>query len=105
MKINLIIFVSSVQASNQKHEGKAMIKTIESDIRPSIGDVIDDPGFHPGYHNGYEVVKVTINYVKNECYVSLSPMAIDTMELPMSAYIEHLTSHGWRIFSTDCSEQ
>ena len=47
------------------------MKTFESTFRPAIGDIIDDPGFDPKFHNGYEVVKVTLNYELNKCYVSL----------------------------------
>ena len=62
MKINLGIFISSINERNENNVGKLLMKTFESDIRPVKGDIIDDPGFHADYHNGYEVVKVTINY-------------------------------------------
>jgi hypothetical protein len=53
MKINLMIFVSSVKEQKRKSMYKVMMKTFESSIRPVQGDVIDDPGFHPKFHNGY----------------------------------------------------
>jgi hypothetical protein len=77
------------------------MKTFESDIRPVKGDIIDDPGFHSGFHNGYEIVKVSINYSSNECYVSLTPLAIEIEEITTEIYIEKLEAHGWRVVSKE----
>ncbi len=101
MKINLIIFISSVKEQTEKNIGEVMIKTFESTIRPAIGDILDDPGFHPGYHNGYEVVKVTINYATDECFVSLSPLMLEKEDIEMSTYIDGLKAHGWHIVSKE----
>ncbi|MDP4095987.1 hypothetical protein OIN60_04190 [Paenibacillus sp. P96] len=101
MKINLLLFLSSVQ----EHEGNsiqpALVKTFESNIRPVQGDILDDPGFHPDFHNGYEVVKVTLNYSSDECWVSLTPLALELENLPIEAYVENLIKHGWRIVSKE----
>lgn len=93
MKIHMLIFIS---AMNEEHTGVMMLKTVESDIRPAQGDILDDPGFHPQFHNGYEVVKVTLNYTTHECWLSLSPLALELQEIKLEAYKEHLESHGWR---------
>lgn len=77
------------------------MKTFESTIRPVQGDIIDDPGFDSRFHNGYEVVKVTINYEKNECYVSLHPVAIGIEEISINDYIDKLVANGWRIVSKE----
>ena len=78
-----------------------MIKTFESAFRPVKGDILDDPGFHPGYHNGYEVVKVTINYAANECFVSLAPLMLEKEEIKTATYIDGLKAHGWRVVSKE----
>lgn len=101
MKINLMIFVSSVKEQKEKSTHKVMMKTFESNIRPVQGDVIDDPGFHPKFHNGYEVAKVTINYAFDECWVSLTPIAIEIEEISLDAYIENLEAQGWRVVSKE----
>jgi hypothetical protein len=78
-----------------------LMKTFESDIRPVKGDILDDPGFDSQFHNGYEVVKVTIDYSKNVCLVSLSPLVIELEEIPVQDYTEKLLSNGWRIVRKD----
>ena len=101
MKINLVIFISSVTKQNENNVAEIMIKTFESTIRPVKGDILDDPGFHPDYHNGYEVVKVTINYATNECFVSLSPLLLEREEIKTQTYIDWLKAHGWRVVSKE----
>jgi hypothetical protein len=59
---------------------------------PVKGDIIDDPDFDSRFHNGYEVVKVTLNYETNECYVSLHPLAIELEEISINNYIEKFCS-------------
>jgi len=98
MKINLIIFITSVQENTSQ---KLMMKTFESTIRPVKGDIVDDPGFHCGFHNGYEIVKVTINYASNECFVSLTPLAIEIEEIKIDIYLEKLEANGWRVVSKE----
>jgi hypothetical protein len=93
MKINLVIFLSSASIT--------MLKTIESICRPFQGDIIDDPGFDQRFHNGYEVVKVTINYDANECFVSLHPLVLDLEEMKVEDYIEKLKNNGWRVISKE----
>jgi hypothetical protein len=93
LNIHLMIFVSSI---HEPKKSAAMMKTFESSIRPVKGDILDDPGFHPDFHNGYEVVKVTLNYAVGECWVSLSPAAIEVQDIPIETYIENLEGHGWR---------
>ncbi|WP_117149127.1 hypothetical protein [Paraliobacillus zengyii] len=95
MKINLMIFVSSIK--KEKNTSKVLIKTFESTIRPVQGDILDDPGFHPGFHNGYEVVKVTLNYSTDECLVSLHPLVLEKEDIKIEAYIDRLEEHGWRV--------
>ncbi|WP_117170173.1 hypothetical protein [Paraliobacillus sediminis] len=97
MKINLLIFVSSIKAKNENNIGKVLMKTVDSTIRPVNGDILDDPGFHPGFHNGYEVVKVTLNYASDECLVSLSPLVLEKEDIEIEVYIERLEAHGWRV--------
>lgn len=101
MKINLVLFISSVKEQNEKNKHETMMKTYESTIRPVEGDIIDDPGFDPAFHNGYEVVKVTINYTTDECWVSLTPLAIEIEEIKIETYINKLAAHGWRIVSKE----
>ncbi|MFC3040855.1 hypothetical protein ACFOGI_11405 [Virgibacillus xinjiangensis] len=96
MKINLLIFVTSTKGEQVNAPSKLMMKTVESDIRPIKGDILDDPGFDPGFHNGYEVVKVTIRYASNECFVSLTPLLMDREEISMESYVERLAANGWR---------
>ncbi len=98
LKINLMIFITSVK---EQEKGISMMRTFESDIRPVKGDIIDDPGFDSGFHNGYEVVKVSINYASNECFVSLHPLALEIEEIKMETYIEKLEAHGWRAVSKE----
>ncbi len=101
MKIHLILFVTSVTEQQSKNIQKLLMKTIESDFRPMKGDIIDDPGFDSQFHNGYEVVKVTINYAKSECYVSLHPLVLELEDLGTEAYVEKLQAHGWRAVSKE----
>lgn len=101
MKINLGIFISSINEQQENNVGKLLMKTFESDIRPVKGDIIDDPGFHADYHNGYEVVKVTINYASNECFVSLQPLVLESEKMKTETYIERLEEYGWRIVSKE----
>ena len=101
MKINLMIFVSSIKEQKENNRAEIVIKTIESNIRPVKGDILDDPGFHPGFHNGYEVVKVTINYALNECWVSLCPLEIEREEIEIDTYIQRLIANGWCVVSKE----
>ncbi|WP_026690435.1 hypothetical protein [Alteribacter aurantiacus] len=99
MKIKMIIFVTSAKEENSDSE--IVMKTFESTIRPVKGDIIDDPGFDSRFHNGYEVVKVTINYETNECYVSLQPLVMELEEISVSEYIDKLVANKWGIVSKD----
>ncbi len=99
MKINMILFLTSSKEENNRSE--VVMKTVESTIRPVKGDMIDDPGFDSRFHNGYEVVKVTINYETNECYVSLHPLAMELEEMSMNEYIDKLTANGWSLVSKE----
>ncbi|MCI3923126.1 hypothetical protein MO973_23155 [Paenibacillus sp. TRM 82003] len=93
MNVHMVLFISS--SVDRSIQG-IRIKTFESDIRPMKGDIIHDPGFHPRFHNGYEVVRVTLHYAENECWVSLSPLAIELEEIPVQSYLAHLEANGWR---------
>lgn len=93
MKINLILFLSSAK--------ETFMKSFESNFRPFQGDIIDDPGFDPRFHNGYEVAKVSINYAADECYVSLSPLALELEEINVEDYMEKLKNNGWSILSIE----
>jgi hypothetical protein len=101
MKIKLLIFISSVKEQEGNHRQELMLKTFDSNIRPVIGDIIHDPGFDPGFHNGYEVVKITINYDMNECFVSLKPLVLEIEEIKVETYIEKLKAHGWCVISKE----
>ena len=70
-------------------------------VRLVKGDIIDDPGFDSRFHNGYEVVKVTINYATNECYVSLHPLAMELEEMSINDYIDKLVTNEWLIVSKE----
>ncbi len=98
MKIKMVIFLTSLKEHNR---AEMVMKTFESTIRPVIGDIIDDPGFDAKFHNGYEVVKVSINYEANECYVSLSPLALELEEISFITYLDKLLAHGWHIVSKE----
>ena len=101
MKINLAIFISSINGQEENNSGKLLMKTFESTIRPAKGDIIEDPGFHADYHNGYEVVRVTINYALNECFVSLHPLVLEREKMKTETYIERLEAYGWTIISKE----
>ena len=77
------------------------MKTFESTFRPVRGDIIEDSGFDPRFHNGYEVVKVTVHYERNECYVSLLPLAIEREEISLNDYLDKLVANGWQIISKE----
>ncbi len=99
LNINLILFVSSInqEPPDTEENTRTLVKTFETDFRPQVGDIIDDPGFDSKFHNGYEVVKVTINYTLNECLVSLTPIAIEVENIWVGDYIKKLKTHGWHI--------
>ncbi|WP_147535755.1 hypothetical protein [Bacillus marasmi] len=97
MKIKMIIFLTSTKEQQETNRAELMMKTFESTIRPVQGDIIDDPGFDSRFHNGYEVVKVTLNYAKNECFVSLHPLVLELEEMSINEYIEKLLANDWRI--------
>ncbi|GAE37221.1 hypothetical protein JCM9157_4489 [Halalkalibacter akibai JCM 9157] len=78
-----------------------VMKTFESIIRPVKGDIIDDPGFDSRFHNGYEVVKVTINYETDECYVSLHPLVLELEEMSINDYLDKLKANKWRVVSKE----
>ncbi len=101
MKINLAIFISSINGQKESNSGKLLMKTFKSNIRPVKGDIIEDPGFHADYHNGYEVVRVTINYTLNECFVSLHPLVLEREKMKTENYIERLEANGWNIVSKE----
>ncbi|CAM4427523.1 hypothetical protein FHS16_003689 [Paenibacillus endophyticus] len=101
MKIHLILFVSSVAQECEINAHASLMKTFDSTIRPMQGDIIDDPGFDSDYHNGYEVVKITMNYASEECWVSLSPLAIELENIQIETYIAKLKANGWQPFSKD----
>lgn len=101
MKINLAIFISSINGQTESNSGKLLMKTFKSNIRPVKGDIIEDPGFHADYHNGYEVVRVTINYTLNECFVSLHPLVLEREKMKTENYIERLEANGWNIVSKE----
>ena len=96
LKIKMIIFLTSLQEKDQ-NQSTIVMKTFDSMTRPVKGDIIADPGFDPRFHNGYEVVKVTLDYTVDECYVSLSPLAIELEEISLNDYIEKLVAYDWRI--------
>ena len=100
MKIKLFIFLTSAK-NKENVVNESLIKIFESTFRPVVGDIIEDPGFDPRFHNGYEVVKVTVNYAKQECYVSLSPLAIELEEISLSDYINKLLANGWEHVSKE----
>ena len=101
MKIKMFIFLTSTKEQKENNRSELVMKTFESTIRPAIGDIIDDPGFDPKFHNGYEVVKVTINYELNECYVSLAPLVMELEDISIDDYIDKLVAHNWRIVSKE----
>ena len=101
MKIKMLIFLTSSKEQIENNRTQMVMKTFESAIRPVKGDIIDDPGFDARFHNGYEVVKVTINYETNECYVSLHPLASDLEEICINDYIDKLVANEWRIVSKE----
>ncbi|WP_456270955.1 hypothetical protein [Bacillus sp. AK031] len=98
MQINLLFFITSTK---EKNKMQTLVKTFESNIRPVKGDILDDPGFDAAFHNGYEVVKVTIDYSNNTCWVSLSPLAIEVEEMKFEEYIEKLKSNGWNTLTKE----
>lgn len=97
LNISLMLFVSSLNQEPSEENTQPLMKTFESNFRPQVGDIIDDPGFDSSFHNGYEVVKVTINYTSNECLVSLVPLAIEVEKISVEDYIKKLKTHGWSI--------
>jgi hypothetical protein len=104
MNINLIIFITSTKDQKESHRSEMMMKTVESPFRPVRGDIIDDPGFDARFHNGYEVVRVTVNYETNECYVSLQPLVLELEEISVYEYIDKLVANNWRIVSKEVEQ-
>ncbi|UTR15350.1 hypothetical protein MM221_01790 [Salipaludibacillus sp. LMS25] len=101
MKITLIIFVTSVHHEPTEENTKPLMKSFESNIRPAIGDIIEDSGFDSRFHNSYEVAKVTINYSLNECFVSLAPLVMEIEDMSAEEYIEKLKNNGWKDYKID----
>lgn len=101
MKINMVLFLTSTKDHKENNRTELLMKTFESTIRPVKGDIIDDPGFDARFHNGYEVVKVTLNYEKNECYVSLHPLVLEIEEMSIDDYIDKLLDNKWSIVSKE----
>ncbi|SES44857.1 hypothetical protein [Psychrobacillus sp. OK032] len=94
-------FSNIFKRTKESDSSEIVLKTFESTFRPIKGDIIDDPGFDSRFHNGYEVVKVTINYETNECYVSLHPLAMEIEEININEYIDKLVANKWRIVSKE----
>jgi hypothetical protein len=101
MKIKLVIFLTSTKEQGGNLQSEMVMKTIESSFRPVKGDIIDDPGFDARFHNGYEVVKVTINFETNDCYVSLHPLALELEEISIHDYVNKLVANGWRVVTKE----
>lgn len=101
MKVKLIIFLTSSKEQIENNRAVVVMKTFESAIRPVKGDIIDDPGFDSRFHNGYEVVKVTLNYAENECFVSLKPLVLELEEISIDEYIDKMLVNEWRIVSKE----
>lgn len=101
LKINLVIFLTATKGQKESNRIEIVTKSVESTFRPVKGDIIDDPGFDPRFHNGYEVVKVTVNYVTNECFVSLHPIALEIEEISIDDYLKQLVANKWHISSKE----
>ena len=98
MNIKFYLYISPIKESTNTY---LMMKSFESPIRPMVGDIIDDPGFDSQFHNSYEVVKVTLNYANDECFVSLNPLVIELQEIAVEAYIDKLKANGWKEISKE----
>ncbi|MCQ6343507.1 hypothetical protein NPM06_28745 [Bacillus cereus] len=78
-----------------------LMKTFESMIRPMEGDLLDDPGFYAEPYD-YSIIKISINYETDECYVSMMPVRIENMDLKvLHTYIEKLKMNGWSVIPTE----
>lgn len=95
-----IILVHPVSLNTAEEDGSTfvtLLKNFESDIKPCEGDLIEDPAFAE-YPFGYEVVKVTIDFAENACYVSIGVLELDSGDgVILTGYVDHALAHGWRL--------
>ena len=69
-------------------------KTYESNIKPTVGDKIEDPIWKDPYE--YEVKEVVINYAVGECYVAIEEYNITVPENRKDDFVNMAHSHGWK---------
>lgn len=97
MKIHLVQLVTLEDGSHVS----GLMKIFESIIRPMEGDLLDDPGFYAEPYD-YSIIKISINYETDECYVSMMPVRIENMDLKvLHTYIEKLKTNGWSVIPTE----
>lgn len=72
---------------------KHISKEFESNVIPHVGDKISDSFFKDPHE--YDVVECIINYQEDECYVSLSPLNVET-ESQVNYQVEIAKAHGWK---------
>lgn len=95
-----IYVVQLVRLEDGSHVS-GLMKTFESMIRPMEGDLLDDPGFYAEPYD-YSIIKISINYETDECYVSMMPVRIENMDLKvLHTYIEKLKTNGWSVIPTE----
>ncbi|MCQ6288740.1 MULTISPECIES: hypothetical protein [Bacillus cereus group] len=97
MKIYVVQLVTLQDGSHVS----GLMKTFKSIIRPMEGDLLDDPGFYAEPYE-YTIIKTSINYETDECYVSMKPILMETMdEKVLYTYIEKLKMNGWSVIPTE----
>lgn len=62
-------------------------------------DLLDDPGFYAEPYE-YTIIKVAINYVMDECYVSMKPIFIENLNV-LHTYMRKLKMNGWSAIPTE----
>jgi hypothetical protein len=95
MKIILCHGVSINEINKNAKSFVSLYKSIYSNIKPCIGDMIHDSAFINVPYDG-KVVQVTIDYSKDECYVSLKVLILDTPDTnKLMEYTNNAIKNGW----------
>ncbi|MDR9854911.1 hypothetical protein RJP21_14955 [Paenibacillus sp. VCA1] len=89
-----IIIMQQIQLDSSNRDLRNVYREFESNVIPHIGDFISDSAYKDPAE--YEVAKVSINYYRDECYVSLYPVIIySTNPADIDKVAKMMQSHGW----------
>lgn len=86
--------MQQIQLEEDIRSYRTIAKSFDSNVIPHKGDFISDTAFIDPYE--YEVIDVTFSDTEDECYVSLSPVVIQTGDInQLKSYIEMTSWHKW----------